>query len=948
MTQTESTSLTHRDRRLAESPSEWARQFDCSDMRILIVCRGPVRKEAIDTFREMGAARVGILVSEKDSIVYTNALAPELRFTPPEDVHRVRDYTGATKEEREERIQQIIDICKNDGYEYVFAGYGFMAEDESFVATLEGAGVRFVGPCSFTVRSAGKKDEAKRTALEQDVSVTPGVENLTGRTLLAKAKDIAALRKLAESQGLAVEPSALADDTRVEDAAEAVLEASYAKGLDIISVDEICAQLVVEVTDLFSKHPGRRIRLKAIGGGGGKGQRILAAPADPAEAEAAAATAPDKYREILSEVKAGGVGDNKNVLLELNIEQTRHHEIQLIGNGAWCMALGGRDCSLQMHEQKLLEVSITQDALKAAIEKAKASGDAAKLESLEAELTVLTKMEAEAERFGAAVKLDSASTFECIVEGDRHYFMEVNTRIQVEHRVTELCYGLRFTNPSDPADFFDVESLVEAMALIARNGTALPRPTRLPRFGAAVEARLNATDQALDPSAGGVIEYWSDPIEGEVRDDQGICVKNPDTGQFMRYRLAGAYDSNIALLVSVGGDRRDSYEHLFETLRRTRLSGPELSTNLEFHFGLVAFFLGQDVFAKPTTRFVVPYLTMVGLLKQAANNLDVTHAITAIGNATEERVVAAGLDPAETKKKVRRLQTLKQTLIGRPLKKLLEQPHLFSAWLSTFRGDFEVAGAKVTWKKNPVKVLAETYHLLHMTKEEGLPPSSAIWGHDEELLERGLAVYAEIESRLGLSDWAEVSKALESDTAPSGFDAQLWEKVRAAHQGHQLGLEIFDVLAVLGAEAGFFDIVVNEDLTVTLPERLQDAELQARMKKVLVPPPVASSDEIVAVTGGMFYSREAPDRPPLLGVGSHFEAGQPLYIIEVMKMFNKVNATFSGTVVEVLVENDGKIVKKGEALFKVKPDIEIAERDLEAEAAARHSATEDLLARVLN
>ena len=72
------------------------------------------------------------------------------------------------------------------------------------------------------------------------------------------------------------------------------------------------------------------------------------------------------------------------------------------------------------------------------------------------------------------------------------------------------------------------------------------------RDGAAIEARLNATDRALSPAAGGVIMSWSDPIHGEIRDDQGISIKNPDTGLFMRYRLAGAYDSNVALLLATG------------------------------------------------------------------------------------------------------------------------------------------------------------------------------------------------------------------------------------------------------------------------------------------------------------------------------------------------------------------------------------------------------------
>jgi acetyl/propionyl-CoA carboxylase alpha subunit len=70
-----------------------------------------------------------------------------------------------------------------------------------------------------------------------------------------------------------------------------------------------------------------------------------------------------------------------------------------------------------------------------------------------------------------------------------------------------------------------------------------------------VEARLNATDASLSPLAGGMIRYWSKPVEGEIRDDQGISLVNPDTNQFMRYRVAGAYDSNIALILTKGQDR---------------------------------------------------------------------------------------------------------------------------------------------------------------------------------------------------------------------------------------------------------------------------------------------------------------------------------------------------------------------------------------------------------
>ena len=150
-----------------------------------------------------------------------------------------------------------------------------------------------------------------------------------------------------------------------------------------------------------------------------------------------------------------------------------------------------------MHEQKLLEISVTQEGLTAAIAAAKAAGKEAEARSLATDLEILRRMEDDAARFGQAVGLDSASTFECIVDRDRYYFMEVNTRIQVEHRVTELCYSLRFENPDDPRDSFVVESLVEAMALLARHKERLPKPVRTPRFPASVEARLNATDASL-------------------------------------------------------------------------------------------------------------------------------------------------------------------------------------------------------------------------------------------------------------------------------------------------------------------------------------------------------------------------------------------------------------------------------------------------------------------
>ena len=118
-----------------------------------------------------------------------------------------------------------------------------------------------------------------------------------------------------------------------------------------------------------------------------------------------------------------------------------------------------------MHEQKLFEVSLTQELLDAEIAARQA---ARRARSCAATSGTLARMEAEAERFGEATGLDSVSTFECIVEGFDHFFMEMNTRIQVEHGVTELVYALRFTNPDAPGECFVVERLIEAMLLLAR------------------------------------------------------------------------------------------------------------------------------------------------------------------------------------------------------------------------------------------------------------------------------------------------------------------------------------------------------------------------------------------------------------------------------------------------------------------------------------------------
>lgn len=937
--------LIHQDRRQSKATSNWVKSFDCTHIRPLIICRGPIRKEAMDVFEEMGINHYGILLSEKDSIVYQSALAPELRqLTDPNRVHRVPDYTGADKEERNIRIQQIINIAKDNGYNAIFTGYGFMAEDENMVSAMEAAGLNFIGPCSKTVHDAGLKDEAKRTALKVGVSVTPGVDNATTLTLLKKHKDLAGLKKLIADEGLTGDTSKLDDaELTLEDKADMVLAASYSKGVDIYTIDELAETISEQVIIMGREYPDNRIRLKCIGGGGGKGQRILASPSAyegnlESRLKQSAAKAPALVLEILNEVKATGQGDNKNVLVELNIETTRHQEIQVIGNGDWCLAMGGRDCSLQMHEQKLLEVSVITEDLELALKHAEQTGNEDEARILKQDIKTLQAMETESERFGEAVGLDSVSTFECIVDRDKHFFMEMNTRIQVEHRVTELCYALKFTNPDDAGDSFVVESLVEAMVLLAAHGPRLPKPERQLRNIASVEARLNATNQALAPHAGGVIEKWSDAREGEIRDDQGISMHNPDTDVFMKYHLAGAYDSNIALLLTVGENRTNSYNKLAEILRTTVLRGKDLATNLEFHYGLVNWFIGNNINARPTTRFIVPYLTAVGLLKQEANNMDLAYAYREVCKAT----LSEAADKAASQE-LSGILDRKRILLTRPIEKLLEQPHNLAGWLSTNQNNFTLLDGKVVWNANPIRILANLYHFLNMDYREGHYAAYMIWDHDQDILSSALSFYDTIEAKLGTNDFAAIDAALASDKAPEGISAEQWTAARAAHNGYQAGNQVLSLLPHIAYSTDYFDLKVNSNLSINLPEKLLDEDLQNAMKKVLVPPPAAKSDEILAPTGGMFYSREAPGMAPFVQPGDHFEAGEPLYIIEVMKMFNKVHAPFAGTINEALVNDDGAIISKGQALYKITPDEIVVEESPTEIKARRQAKTNEFL-----
>ncbi len=156
------------------------------------------------------------------------------------------------------------------------------------------------------------------------------------------------------------------------------------------------------------------------------------------------------------------------------------------------------------------------------------------------------------------------------------------------------------------------------------------------------------------------------------------------------------------------------------------------------------------------------------------------------------------------------------------------------------------------------------------------------------------------------------------------------------------------LLCLVAERTDFFDFKVEDDLEVTIPEYLHDPELQTAMKKVLVPPPATKADEIVTPGGGMYYAQEAPGMPVFVREGDHFDKGQPLFILEVMKMFNKVPAPFAGTIDKIIIEGgDGTIVQKGQPLFKVTPDEKFVEVDPKEQVRQKQAVTSEYLQAIL-
>jgi acetyl-CoA carboxylase biotin carboxylase subunit len=275
---------------------------------------------------------------------------------------------------------------------------------------------------------------------------------------------------------------------------------------------------------------GYPVMVKAVAGGGGIGMGVATAPA---ELQAAFDTARSRAERFFG---------SPEILLERYVQRARHVEVQILGLAdGRVLALGERDCSVQRRHQKVAEET-PSPGVSAALRE---------------------QMLAAAVRAGEAVGYRGAGTVECLVDADAgsFVFLEMNTRLQVEHPVTELVTGI---------------DLVEQQFLIAAGQPPSFDPAAVTAQGHALELRIYAEDPIRFLPGPGTITHWQEP-EGEgIRVDAGYQAGNTVT----RF-----YDPLLAKLCVYGEDREQAITRARDAVAAFAIAGPK--TNLAFHAELL-------------------------------------------------------------------------------------------------------------------------------------------------------------------------------------------------------------------------------------------------------------------------------------------------------------------------------------------------------------------------
>jgi acetyl-CoA carboxylase, biotin carboxylase subunit len=279
-----------------------------------------------------------------------------------------------------------------------------------------------------------------------------------------------------------------------------------------------------------AKDIGYPVIIKAVAGGGGRGMRIVANPGD----------LPHAFKTAQREAEAAfGRGD---VYLEKYLEAPRHIEFQVLGDHHGnVIHVGERECSIQRRHQKLIEeapsVAVTD--------------------------RVRRRMGGIVTDAARAVQYTNAGTFEFLMDsGGRFYFMEVNTRLQVEHPVTEMVTGV---------------DIVKEQIRIAAGERLSVKQSEITFTGHAIECRVNAEDPDTFRPSPGVIHAFSVPGGPGVRID--TCAHTECT-------ISPYYDSLVAKVIVHGRDRQEAIARMRRTLEMTVIEG--ISTSIPLHLRVLA------------------------------------------------------------------------------------------------------------------------------------------------------------------------------------------------------------------------------------------------------------------------------------------------------------------------------------------------------------------------
>jgi acetyl-CoA/propionyl-CoA carboxylase biotin carboxyl carrier protein len=359
-------------------------------------------------------------------------------------------------------IDRLIATARQAGAGAIHPGYGFLSENADFARAVEESGIIFIGPPPNAIESMGGKVAARQLARSVDVPMVPGT--------LEPLKDVQEAHRIAEEFGFP-------------------------------------------------------IAIKAVGGGGGRGLRVVHSAN---EIEAAFESA---RREAILSFK------NEALYIEKYLTNPRHIEIQVLadmhGNVVY---VGERDCSIQRRHQKLIE------------------------ECPSPELSAEQRAEIghAAVRLPEAVGYVGAGTLEFLYEDGNFYFLEMNSRIQVEHTVTEMVYGL---------------DLVKAQIRIAQGEELWFRQEDLAPRGHAIECRINAEDtlNKFRPALGTI---------GAYREPVGLGVR-VDSGVRSYWDIPQYYDSLLSKLVTWGQNREEAIARMKRALADYHIEG--VTTTIPFY-----------------------------------------------------------------------------------------------------------------------------------------------------------------------------------------------------------------------------------------------------------------------------------------------------------------------------------------------------------------------------